>query len=271
MAFDADNDNETLPPGVVSQEAVLRKLEVTGTEPTERAVAKQSDIRKHAFLDADHPSKPRTKWTRAEVSRMATVDQWSYANRHGHMDVGTVCAVGNLLLRGLSPSATRKALGITLNTWNTWYANGTGDDTGTRPSMIADDMHTDTHISTAQAPYDVFAFVVDHSQAVMELRAIKGWVGHFDRDWRASQAFLQARNPDEWNPTNKTTIDTTIKSDVQVTQHHDANDLQAIASILLKAGAIPKPVETVEVESVEVLRPEISDRSESTGTEDGAQ
>jgi len=264
MAFDADKDNETLPPGVVSQQAGERMLEITGTEPTGRVDSKRDKLVKHAFTET---GKPKTKWTVTEVRRMATREQWDYGLRHGHLDVGTVAAVGNLLLKGMSPTAARRALGITLNTWNTWYERGTGEDVGTRPSAIVyadnvDDAEYEHEVDTyavptpqPQAPYNVFAFVVDHSQAVVELRVVTGWLGHADRDWRAAQAYLVARNPDDYNPTSKTTIDTTIKGDVHVSKHTDANDLMAIASILAKAGALPSPTasaEVIEVESVEV-------------------
>jgi hypothetical protein len=259
MAFDADQDNDTLPPGVVSQEAHARMLEVTGTEPTGTVEAKRGALVKHALSE---DGKPKSKWTATEIKRMATDEQWDYARNHGHLDVGTVCAVGNLLLKGLSPKGVRSALGITQNTWNTWYDNGIGEDVGTRPAMTSDECTT---AAQPQAPYDVFVFVVDHSQAQIELRAINGWLGHIDRDWRAAQALLVARNPDDYNPTSKTTIDTTIKGDVTVSRHADSDDLLAIANILNRAGALPSTTasaEVIEVESVEVPNEgtEISDR-----------
>ena len=261
MAFDADQDNDTLPPGVVSQEAHARMLEVTGTEPTGTVNEKRGALVKHALSE---DGKPKRKWTATEVKRMATSEQWEYGARHGHLDVGTVTAVGNLLLKGLSPKAVRQALGITQNTWNTWYDNGVGEDVGTRPALTSTELDDST--LQPQAPYDVFVFVVDHSQAQIEMRAVNGWLGHIERDWRAAQAFLVARNPDDYNPTTKTSIDTTIKGDVSVTRHSNSDDLLAIANILNKAGALPKALEQTEVvtvDSVEVTGTEISDRSES--------
>lgn len=251
MNFDADSDNETLPPGVVSREASERMLEVTGTKPTETGLSKQADIRKHAFIEINELTEgtPRKKWTHTEVRRMATQEQWEYGERYGHLDVGTTCAVGTLLLRGLSPSATRKALGITLGTWNAWYTKGTAEDEAGDSTLT-------------QAPYNVFAFVVDHSQAVMEMRAVNGWAGHFDRDWRAAQAYLVARNPDEWNPVSKSTIDTTSTIDHHVMASQDTTGLLEVAAILARANALPKPVasvEVVEVESIEVYDPGTGD------------
>lgn len=260
MAFDPDQDNDTLPPGHVSYEARARMLEVTGTEPTGTVDEKRGALVKHALSE---DGKPKRKWTATEIKRMATAEQWEYGARHGHLDVGTICAVGNLLLKGLSPKAVRQALGITQNTWNTWYDNGVGEDVGTRPALTSTEL--DDSKLCPQAPYDVFVFVVDHSQAQIELRAVHGWLGHIDRDWRAAQAFLVARNPDDYNPSTKTTIDHTVKGDVTVTRHSDTEDLLAIADILNRANALPKSLtstEVVTVESIEVQGTEISDRSE---------
>jgi hypothetical protein len=277
MQFDADSENSTLPPGVVSREAGIRAQEVTGTKPTEQNTDKQAELVKHAFYEmaGDGKGTGRTKWKASEVKRLATEDQWIHGSRYGHLDVGTTVAVGNLLLRGMSVSAVRKALGITLNTWRTWYEKGTGDDVGTqRPitSAVQDGTYTDVdgsgsaHVDGSggttdhgvaqplpQAPYNVFAFVVDHSQAVMEMRAVDGWVSNF-RDWKAAQAYLVARNPDEWNPTSKSTIDTTTKvlhnqdDDMHL---KDAVSLLEVADILRRAGALPSTTTTVEVLQVE--------------------
>lgn len=263
--FDADTDNDTHAPGVVSREANARMLEVTGTQPTNQNIDKQANLVKHAFMQIidNDDNRSRKKWTHTEVSRLATQDQWSYGLRFGHIDVGTICAVGNLLLRGMSVTATRKALGITPYTWQTWYTRGIGDDVGIRPAGAAGAVAVPDNSAQPQAPYNVFAFIVDHSQAIMELRATDGWTGHFERDWRAAQAFLVARNPEDWNPVNKTAIDTVVKAEVSV-DRQDTNDLLEVLAILERAGALPSrttKVEVLQVESVEV--PDTGDRSET--------
>lgn len=263
--FDADTDNDTHAPGVVSREANARMLEVTGTQPTNQNIDKQANLVKQAFMQIidNDDNRSRKKWTHTEVSRLATQDQWSYGLRFGHIDVGTICAVGNLLLRGMSVTATRKALGITPYTWQTWYTRGIGEDVGIRPAGVAGAVSVPDNSAQPQAPYNVFAFIVDHSQAIMELRATDGWTGHFERDWRAAQAFLVARNPEDWNPVNKTAIDTVVKAEVSV-DRQDTNDLLEVLAILERAGALPSrttKVEVLQVESVEV--PDTGDRSET--------
>jgi len=257
MNFEPDPDDGTLPPGVHSREAGARAQEITGTQPTDKELAKQDGLRKGLLLE----NKARSKWGNSEIRRMATQEQWDYGLRHGHLEVGTISAVGNLLLKGLSRTATRKILGITPNTWNTWMLLGTGDDVGTqRP--VASDADDDASSPLPQSPYSVFVFVVEHSEGLMEMKAVNGWAGHIDRDWRAAQAFLVARNPDEWNPSNKSTIDITSKQDVTVTRQLDTEGLLEVAAILQRANALPSTTASAEVMDVETL--EISDRSIST-------
>lgn len=267
--FEPDPDAGTLPPGTVSRAATERMLEVTGTVPAGQHLDKQTDIRAHAFVQiSENEGKPRNKWTHTEVRRLASAEQWAYGQQRGHLDVGTVCAVGNLLLKGMSPTATRKALGITPSTWATWYDKGIGTDTQVQPSIA---QTTDTQDDTLpQAPYNVFAFVVDHSQALMELRAVQGWTGHFDRDWRSAQAYLVARNPDEWNPVAKSTIATSTRVDHTVTTRQDTEGLYEVAAILARAGALPRSVASAEVLSVEshVVQEASEDTDEGTAQVD---
>lgn len=258
MNFEPDPDDGTLPPGVVSRAAGERMLEVTGTQPTDQNLDRQASLIKHAFIQIaeSQENHPRKKWAHSEVARLATAEQWAYGLAHGRLDVGTVCAVGNLLLRGLAPNATRKALGITPRTWNDWYAKGTDQDAEDAPT---------------QSPYNVFAFIVDHSQAVVELRAVDGWAANFG-DWKAAQAYLVARNPDEWSPTIKSTIDTTTKAEVTVVKQ-DVSAMLEVLAILERANALPSrttKVEVLQVESIDVGT-EISDRSECQSTDTGDQ
>jgi hypothetical protein len=243
--FNADEDNETLPPGVQSREAIARSHEVTGTQVGAQSLAREASTREQFLEAVQQPGKGglRTKWTSSQVKCMATDEAWSYGWKHGRIDVGTVAAVGNLLLQGMSVVAVRKALGITPNTWRTWIERGTGDDAGTQQAVTAqyaDDAVADAvAVPLPQSPYSVLVFVVDNSQAIMELRAVKGWTSHFDRDWKAAQAFLVARNPDEWNPTTKTTVDSTSKVDVSIQQPYSTSELLEVAAILQRQGAIP--------------------------------
>jgi len=250
MVFNVDEDNETLPPGVVSREASERMLDLTGTRAS--AVEAQSRDQFLAAVTDPESTKLRTKWTPTEVTRLATQEAWAYGQRHGHLDPGTVSAVGNLLLQGMSVSATRKALGISPNTWATWIERGTGDDIGTQRPVTSD---TDV-APLPQSPYSVLVYVVDNSQAIMELRAVKGWTSHFERDWKAAQAYLVARNPDEWNPTTKTTVDTTNKVDVSIHRPMDADDLLEVAAILARQSALPKSVKTEVIGTVGGGQPE---------------
>jgi hypothetical protein len=238
--FNADEDNSTLPPGVVSREAAERALDVTGTRVPAATTAREAATRDQFLEAVQQPGKGglRTKWTSSQVKCMATDEAWSYGWKHGRIDPGTVAAAGNLLLQGMSVVAVRKALGITPNTWRTWIERGTGDDAGTQQSVVAH--HTDeVAVPLPQSPYSVLVFVVDNSQAIMELRAVKGWTSHFDRDWKAAQAYLVARNPDEWNPTTKTTVDSTSKVDVSIQQPYSTSELLEVAAILQRQGAIP--------------------------------
>lgn len=232
--FNVDEDNETLPPGVVSREAEERALALTGTAVPAVVTEREAAVRDALFTDG----KPRTKWTATEVRRLATADAWAYGESHGHLDAGTVSAVGNLLLQGMSITAVRKALGISPSTWATWFERGQGDEAGTARPITA---HADTDADPLpRAPYSTLVFVVEHSQAVMELRAVKGWTGHFDRDWRAAQAFLVARAPDDWNPTTKTAIDSTSKVDISIRRPMDTAGLLEVAAILQNQGAMPR-------------------------------
>jgi hypothetical protein len=239
--FNADEDNETLPPGVVSREAAERALDVTGTRVPAATTAREAATRDQFLEAVQQPGKGglRTKWTSSQVKCMATDEAWSYGWKHGRIDPGTIAAVGNLLLQGMSVVAVRKALGITPNTWRTWIERGTGDDAGTQPAVTAQYADDAVAVPLPQSPYSVLVFVVDNSQAIMELRAVKGWTSHFDRDWKAAQAFLVARNPDEWNPTTKTTVDSTSKVDVSIQQPYSTSELLEVAAILQRQGAIP--------------------------------
>lgn len=261
--FQPDDDEGTLPPGVHSREAAERALEITRTQVPASALAKQAES-KEAFLTAvqDPETKGlRKKWTPSEIRGYAPTEAWSYGWRHGHLDPGTIAAVGNLLLTGMSVTAARKALGITTRTWNTWMERGTGDEVGTQRPLTATPEEGGDPEPLPQSPYNVLVYVVENSQAIMELKAVKGWTAQFDRDWRAAQAFLVARNPDEWNPTTKTTVDTTSRVDVSIGQPAmDTVGLLEVARILQSQGVLPSTTRSIPAIPGELM-PSVHDRT----------
>ena len=48
--------------------------------------------------------------------------------------------------------------------------------------------------------YGDFVRDLQEAEAIAEIRAVKSLQNHFDKDWRAAEAYLSRKHPERWNP-----------------------------------------------------------------------
>jgi len=88
-------------------------------------------------------------------------------------------------------------------------------------------------------PYATWINTVDWARSQVERKAVLAWTGAFDKDWRAAQAYLAVRQPDEYGPgATRVEIDQTVRT--QVVHTLDEKQLVGIADVLREAGIIPQ-------------------------------
>jgi len=169
----------------------------------------------------------------------------------GALTPATLAVIANLLMGGMSLSGTRRAAGLLPKEWDMYYLKGRG----------------------GQYPEVLFRKLVDMSTAAVEASLVKTWVKAATEgytadpskapvpDWRAAQALLAARTPEEYSKTASNTINVTTRQATNQTEAEAVEvptslaalgdeGLLAVAAILEAAGALKAMPQDIEGEEV---------------------
>jgi hypothetical protein len=130
-----------------------------------------------------------------------------------------ICSAYDLLRKGVSRAGVQRTLGISADAWYDWVRKG-------REGL---------------EPYGVFHRVTEVALGMIEQEAVQTWVDTMPNDWRASEAFLKTRFPQEWNPTHQVEVahGGSVQHDHKLSMSTD--DLMQVADILRTAGVLPTP------------------------------
>src|SRR5690606_36981545 len=133
------------------------------------------------------------------------------------------------LCKGYSQVGIRRRLGISDSTWTEWRK--------------AADRGSEIHV--------LFRRVIESGLGNIESKAVEAWVSKVPDDWRAADAFLKTRFPQEWNPNVQVEVTHTGGIEVDHKLSLDDDDLLRVADILRTSGVLDTSSGTVDGDVVD--------------------
>lgn len=175
-------------------------------------------------------------------------------------------AVVDLVRAGMRPSKAGEAVGLSRKTVNGWINRGSTEiariEKGEEPTEI-------------ERPYAEFAQNLIKAEAESQAGLVLAWFKEARQgDWKAAQAFLAKRFPDEWGDSNTMRVEVSgvnggpIQAIHHVTQEDEAKK-RAVLEALVETGDLPKNVLDVWDGTIEAEV--VYDSEEPVGVVDGLE
>jgi len=161
------------------------------------------------------PKKVTAAWVRGQVE----IDTWTkHWKQGGRITPALIVEFHTGLSNGYSLAAICRRVAVTDSTMQDW-----------RKKALA-----------GSEPHGIFNRVVNHALGKSEDFAVDAWISKVPEDWRAAEAFLKARFPEQYGTAARVQVqhEGTVQHEVGVQMIMSDDDLLAIASILQSTGAL---------------------------------
>jgi hypothetical protein len=176
-------------------------------------------------------------------------------------------SIVDLIRAGMRPSMAAQAAGIAKSTISGWIKRGSEEqwriENGEEPNKL-------------EKPYLEFVQSMMKAEAEAQAGLVVAWFREARQgDWKAAQAFLAKRWPDEWSDSSTVKLEVTgagggpIQSEMRHSLKEDEEKKRAVLEALVEAGDLPPNVLGAwdGIEDAEV----IDVNEETTGEPDGME
>lgn len=170
-------------------------------------------------VEVDHSTRFPTNLSTGWIRKQVAVTDWE---RHwkagGRITPALILEIHTGLSHGYSIASLCRRLAVTDSAWYEWKQRAL----------------------QGSEPHGILTRVVNHALGKSEDYAVDAWVSKVPEDWRAAEAFLKARFPEQYATGSRVSVqhEGNVTHDVVVHQPYTNDDLLAIASILQQQGAL---------------------------------
>jgi len=203
--------------------------EVAGNRPVDLVPRYPQPVALPGERDLDEVAQPvviTPAWIRGQVDPSLWQKHWKHG---GRITPAMIHEYYQGLCKGYSQVGIRRRLGISDSTWTEWRK--------------AADRGSEIHV--------LFRRVIESGLGNIESKAVEAWVSKVPDDWRAAEAFLKTRFPQEWNPNVQVEVTHTGGVEVDHKLSLDDDDILRVADILRTSGVLDTSSGTVDGDVVD--------------------